>query len=266
MLGPADVLALEQYQQHEQEPAAAAAVIGRRGRKRKLPLAEMEPIVPEEDMPREVVEQQQPPLETIPEMSLPNESLMPPPPTPQYSGLGSPNSSIPLAMGSLPNVPLTPGSLAMGGMTPLGITHGESSLGIQPGSMTPLNIPPGVMTPLRDFSTSDLPHPAFTPAGLDHGGGMTPHHGIEHLESIPNLPADQVSSILNGTGMDNMGYSNMGYDDGQPQIQHGVSPRAGGMSERVAPDYHEDYDFPPSVGPAVSILNWNGFNFLLEKR
>lgn len=78
---------------------------------------------------------------------------------------------------------------------------------------------------------------AFTP--LDHGM-MTPQHpSIDQIQSIPDLPVDQVSSILNGTEMD--GFANMGYDGGP------------GMSERIASDWNDDYDFPPSVVAPVSI-------------
>ncbi|KAM8716406.1 hypothetical protein ACLKA7_003305 [Drosophila subpalustris] len=45
----------------------------------------------------------------------------------------------------------------------------------------------------------DFHHGDLTPAGLDHGQ-MTPHHaGIGDIDCIPNLPPDQVSSILNET-------------------------------------------------------------------
>lgn len=99
---------------------------------------------------------------------------------------------------------------------------------------------PGGMTPLGGMTPGGI-HGDYLPLDI-----MTPHHGIDQIESIPNLPLDQVSSILNGPGMD--GFSNMGFDDG---------PMAGpssGMSERIASDWNEndDYDFPPSVGAHVS--------------
>lgn len=111
-------------------------------------------------------------------------------------------------------------------------TSNNATAGMIPGGMTPL----GGMTP-------GGMHGDYLPLDI-----MTPHHGIDQIESIPNLPLDQVSSILNGPGMD--GFSNMGFDDG---------PMAGpssGMSERIASDWNEndDYDFPPSVGAHVSFL------------
>lgn len=90
------------------------------------------------------------------------------------------------------------------------------------------------MTPVCDYAS------AFTP--LDHGM-MTPQHpSIDQIESIPNLPVGEVSSILNRTEMD--GFANMGYDD-----SHQIG--GPGMSERIASDWNDDYDFPPSVVAAV---------------
>lgn len=82
----------------------------------------------------------------------------------------------------------------------------------------------------------------LTPLNFDHEI-MTPQHpSIDQIESIPNLPPDQVSSILNGT---EIGFDNMGYDD-----NHQIG--GAGMSERIASDWNDDYDFPPSVVAAVS--------------
>ncbi|XP_055716236.1 double-strand-break repair protein rad21 homolog isoform X1 [Phlebotomus papatasi] len=212
MLGPAELLALEQQRPEEPE------VPVKRGRKRKqVPEVEQPPPPPQIQPP------QTPQTPSIPEPEVAREqlsyeqsvgsvnvgrpsecdpSLMPPPPTPSMHHISSPHSGV---MGPLtPGLPMTPGGLLM---TP----------GI---SMTPAGM------------HGDL-------GGLDHGG-ITPHHAIENMESIPNLPADQVSSILNGTAMENMGFTNMGYEG------H-TTPRAG-MSERIANDWNEDYDFPQSVG------------------
>lgn len=73
----------------------------------------------------------------------------------------------------------------------------------------------------------------LTPAGLCHGG-MTPHHTFDNMESIPNLPADQVSAVLNG--------SFDGFDGGHH------SP-GGGLSDRVANDWHDDYEIPITNAP-----------------
>lgn len=293
MLGPVDVLALEQHQQPstDQDAMPIVAAGAKRGRKRKLPLpaiveqppAQLSAIaelstVSELDIARDVNESADVQAQSIVVGGTPavdaatpicddnllaaagqHDSLMPPPATPGYAGMESPiHSAAGLPIGSLPSIPMTPGGLAHGGLTPL--PHGDyTPLSLPDGSMTPLNLAHGGMTPgdlqHGDYGTAgpnDLHHHGgggFTPAGLDHGGGMTPHHAIENMESIPNIPADQVSSILNGTGMENLGYDG-GFDDGAGTAAMAPA-RGGGMSERAANDWNDDYDFPPSVGPAV---------------
>lgn len=95
----------------------------------------------------------------------------------------------------------------------------------------------------------------MTPAGLHHGGGMTsaglqhgdpghvmpilpramtPHHSsLENIDQIPNLPADQVSSVLNEPGMEN--FANMGFDG------HASPPTRGVLNDDV------QYESPASV-------------------
>ncbi|GAB0092394.1 RAD21 [Sergentomyia squamirostris] len=203
MLGPAEVLALEQ-----QRPEEPEVPVVKRGRKRKQ-VPEVEPpppqisasiSLPEPDVAREPMPYDQ----STPSINIPREcdqSMMPPPPTPGMQHLASPNSGVMVPLTS--GLPMTPGLTLTPSFT-MGMTPAMGDLG-----------------------------------NLDHGG-ITPHHAIENMESIPNLPADQVSSILNGTAMENMGFTNMGYE-GHP------TPRAG-MSERVPNDWNEDYDFPQSVG------------------
>lgn len=70
----------------------------------------------------------------------------------------------------------------------------------------------------------------FTPSGLDHGG-ITPNHCIENIDSIPNLHVDQVSSILNASGVEQ--YSNMGFEN---EIS----------SEKISHDWDGDYDYQSS--------------------
>ncbi|XP_034473341.1 double-strand-break repair protein rad21-like protein 1 [Drosophila innubila] len=76
----------------------------------------------------------------------------------------------------------------------------------------------------------DFHHGDLTPAGLDHGQ-MTPHHaGIGDIDCIPNLPPDQVSSILNETE--------------DPTI---TDANNFNKTCEISTDWN-DYDFPPSVG------------------
>lgn len=81
----------------------------------------------------------------------------------------------------------------------------------------------------------DFHHGDMTPAGLDHGE-MTPHHaGMGDME-LPNLPPDQVSSILNET------------EEAQQQQQRSQHPDANNFNKtcEISTDWN-DYDFPPSV-------------------
>lgn len=185
----------------------------------------------------------------------PDGSMMPPPATPGLSQIGSPNQT-PLNMGmhtpqmmpptpGMPSIPMTPGNLNHGGLTPAGLPHGGLTPGdLHHGGMTPAGLQHGGMTPAglqhgdSGHVMPDLPG-AMTPHGLDHGG-MTPHHSsLENIDQIPNLPADQVSSILNEPGMEN--FSNMGFDN------HAASPARGVLNEDVQNEWNQDYEFPASV-------------------
>lgn len=69
---------------------------------------------------------------------------------------------------------------------------------------------------------------------------------VQHQTPLPQL--DNLEDLH--PQMENMGYdqnshmqmANMGYDEHLP------AQTPGAMSERVATPWHEDYDFPPSVG------------------
>lgn len=166
MLGPADVLALDQGQ----EPEVVAAP--KRGRKRKLPVPEvplMEASIPE---PEPVRTDAQSRISAMSAMDLGgssiNDTLMPPPPTPGFEPMSSP-AQYPMlglaALGSmtptLPSIPMTPGALS----------HGME---------------------LHD----DFHHTGLTPADLAHGGITPGHPGLDGSEVFPQLQPDQVSSIL----------------------------------------------------------------------
>lgn len=189
---------------------------GKRGRKRKLPLAEVTMSAEQAAKRTSVIEETAAASVTldVPQLAQ-NESQLPPP----EADMSSLSQHVDNLASSLD-----------GGIPRAYTSNNNVTAGIIPGGMTPL----GGMTP-------GGMHGDYLPLDI-----MTPHHGIDQMESIPNLPLDQVSSILNGPGMD--GFSNMGFDDG---------PMAGpssGMSERIASDWNEndDYDFPPSVGAHVS--------------
>uniref|UniRef100_A0A182Y8L9 Rad21/Rec8-like protein N-terminal domain-containing protein n=1 Tax=Anopheles stephensi TaxID=30069 RepID=A0A182Y8L9_ANOST len=245
VLAPLDVLGVELPVERAESPTQIVA--SKRGRKRKQqPDAATTPGYLEQssnDQMRTVAGEMAPPTPASIEMrddgltadATQSSSFMPPPPTPGLSHLASPThqSHLMPPTPGMPNIPMTPGQLDHGGLTPAGLGHGG-------GELTPVGLSHGGLTP------SDLHHGGLTPAGLQHGdlgggmtphgldhGGMTPHHAsLENIDQIPNLPADQVSSILNEPGME--GFSNMGFD--------------GNTSEEIANDWNGDYEFPPSVG------------------
>ncbi|XP_029713553.2 double-strand-break repair protein rad21 homolog isoform X2 [Aedes albopictus] len=200
---------------------------------------------------------------------------MPPPATPGLSNIGSPQTSLNLGMQTpqmmpptpgMPSIPMTPGNLVHGGLTPAGLAHGGlTPVGLAHGGLTPAGLAHGGLTPAGlvhgGLTPGDLNHGGMTPAGLQHGssgqvmpelpgamtphgldhGGMTPHHAsLENIDQIPNLPADQVSSILNEPGMEN--FSNLGYDG------HTASPAREPLHEEVPNEWNQEYEFPHSVG------------------
>ncbi|CRK88226.1 CLUMA_CG002007, isoform A [Clunio marinus] len=191
ILGPADLLALEQ---HVLEPVPDSPT--KRGRKRKnQEHDDAELAIPE--VIRDVSElsaQTIAPVELKGDLGLdtaPVFGVMGPPATPSMGQLASPRQSI-------HSIPMTPGNLTHGSMTPSGFHH-----------------------------------------GLDENNPMLSDPALSNLDSIPNLNAETVSSILDGAeGMDQH-FANMGYDAQ-------ASP-SGGISERIANDWN-DYDYPASVG------------------
>lgn len=89
--------------------------------------------------------------------------------------------------------------------------------------MTPGNLTHGNMTP------------GFHHHGLDDNNPMLSDPALASLDSIPNLNAETVSSILDGTNGMDQHFANMGYDAQ-------ASPSGG-----IANDWN-DYDYPASVG------------------
>lgn len=213
-------MALDQYQDQptQQIQSQETIIAGKRGRKRKLPQAEVTLSAEQSAKRTSVIEEPVSVSLEVPQLAQ-NESQLPPP----VADMSSLSEHVDNLASSLD-----------GGIARAYTSNNNVTAGMIPGGMTPL----GGMTP--GGMHGDMP--------LDI---MTPHHGIDQIESIPNLPLDQVSSILNGPGMD--GFSNMGFDDG---------PMAGpssGMSERIASDWNEndDYDLPPSVGAHVRHSSFN---------
>ncbi|XP_058062210.1 double-strand-break repair protein rad21 homolog [Anopheles bellator] len=241
VLGPLDVLGVELPIERPETPPQGAA--GKRGRKRKQ-IPEVAATTPpaagslensgSSDQIRSGAPEMPPPTPASLEMRddtlgaaeathSSSSAFMPPPATPGLGNLASPNH--PHLMPPTPGMlPLTPGQLDHGGLTPMGLVHG---------GLTPSDLHHGGGLTPAGLHHGDLGG-GMTPHALDHGA-MTPHHSsLEHIDQIPALPADQVSSILNEPGME--GFSNMGFD--------------GNASEEIANDWNADYEFSPSVGPA----------------
>lgn len=86
------------------------------------------------------------------------------------------------------------------------------------------------------MTPGNLTHGNMTPAGFHHGldenNPMLSDPALNNLDSIPNLNAETVSSILDGTNGMDQHFANMGYE----------SPSGG-----IANDWN-DYDYPASVG------------------
>lgn len=312
VLGPLDVLGVEQ-----QQPERPESPVTRRGRKRKVaqellppdtpaPMTPMTPMTPATpghldqtsvDQLRDAVDMPPPTpvsmelrdqdmCQDVGQSFHPDGSMMPPPTTPGISNIGSPNQT-PLNLGmqspqmmpptpGMPSIPMTPGNLVHGGLTPAGLAHGGftpsglahgglTPAGLAHGGLTPAGLVHGGLTPAGlahgGLTPGDLQLGGMTPAGLQHGnsgevmpvlpgamtphgldhGGMTPHHAsLEHIDQIPNLPADQVSSILNEPGMEN--FANMGYEG------HAASPAREALHDDVHNEWNQDYEFPHSVG------------------
>lgn len=251
VLGPADLLALDQIQQEHESPTTAAS---KRGRKRKgaiqaevvaapvpanlmPPPSAAPPSVPAADDTMVHSSFGEPDLvrdaELNPRISAvsadfnnpQNDSLMPPPATPGFDSLRSPGHMFPM-----------PELSGLDPMTPLGAVP-----------MTPGNLQHGMVDIHDDFH-----HSGLTPADLQHGG-MTPHHSsMENIDALPNLPADQVSSILNDA--ENMGDNLAENISGSmaDNLDLGdltLVPAAGAnKSADIASDWNSEFDFPQTIG------------------
>lgn len=108
-------------------------------------------------------------------------------------------------------------------------------------SMMSMSIP-GMSSPPSHhhipMTPGNLTHGNMTPAGFHHGlddnNPMLSDPALNNLDSIPNLNAETVSSILDGTNGMDQHFANMGYDAQ-------ASPSGG-----ITNDWN-DYDYPASV-------------------
>lgn len=217
VLGPAEVLALEQHRIEEAE----SPVPKKQSRKRKFQdqiEVQQQQSLPEPDLARDLssvpaAHDSIAPLAVEDSINA-SDCLMPPPP----SGMQSSHNPVMFASGNLSDLHMS-GVLPMPGNISIPTPLDDVSVMSIP--MTPGNVS---MTPSHHSDNLEQ----MLPTGFD--GGMTPHHSIENIISIPNLPADQVSSILNDD------YTNMGYDGHHAD------------SHDIGNDWNDDYEFPQSVG------------------
>ncbi|XP_004519196.1 double-strand-break repair protein rad21 homolog [Ceratitis capitata] len=202
ILGPSDLLAIEHIQN---ENDANIINNNKRGRKRKQELQA------EQQAPADVTTQSLAPPEPVRDheqntgtqgqFSL-AENLIPPAESSLFDNMRSPSRMLSINdinglenLTALNDLPLTPGN----------IHHGIDA-------------------------SDDFNHGDATPAGLHHGD-QTPHHsGIEHIENLPSLPADQISSILQEA--ENM--PNMQQDNQTNKMQR---------TSDISTDWN-DYDLP----------------------
>ncbi|XP_011177098.1 double-strand-break repair protein rad21-like protein 1 [Zeugodacus cucurbitae] len=201
ILGPSDLLAIE----HIQNENDANVINNKRGRKRKHDLQPVQQILadvtaqslaaPEavRDLEQSVGQAQ---------FSL-GDNLIPPAENSLFDNMRSPSRMLSMNeingmenLTSLNDLPLTPSNLH----------HGLDA-------------------------SDDFNHGDATPAGLHHGD-QTPHHSsIEHIDHLPNLPADQVSSILQEA-------------ENIPNIQTDVQTSKAQRTSDISTDWN-DYDLPP---------------------
>lgn len=177
-LGPADMLALDHIS-NENENDSLAIITKKGGRKRKLDAGNVEPA------PADITITQQ-------NMSMPE------PVREQQEAINATADSLRLDMGGPQDISVPPAESTIYDNCPrspnpmfaLNDIHNLDNLN----STLPSDL--GNLHPDLDNDHDHFDHVHMTPGNLHHGQ-LTPHHPeIEAIESIPNLPVDQISSIL----------------------------------------------------------------------
>lgn len=254
-LGPADVLALDQHQQQE-------AADGRRGRKRKLAALLESPQAPATPAPAAAA---LPVDEVTPLMSQTVDDSVE-----RFDGSLA-GQSINFPAGDQSGEPAGLHSLVGGCEEPpliddssMALRNADGSLMAVPelpddvlprlsDSMMPLAPPVGLDGTYMDDrpdetpgysadygGAADIQSPAYAPS---YGGDVTPHHTlVDHLDTIPELPADQVQSILGDDG---------DFGESAAAAVAAAGTDAPTVSEQLANDWSDD--FPPEVATHVSV-------------
>lgn len=108
-----------------------------------------------------------------------------------------------------------------------------------PGSV--FSVAPPTPLPLEDIPAHEVSSLLQEHENEDHHDDRQPHQTPLHqLDDLDHL---QMENMGYDHQDGNMQMANMGYDEHMP-----AQTPAGAMSERVGTPWHEDYDFPASVG------------------
>ncbi|XP_037806014.1 double-strand-break repair protein rad21 homolog isoform X1 [Lucilia sericata] len=213
-LGPSDILALE----HISNDIDSSAIIqNKRGRKRKFDVLPNN-LQPNTDSCIDVTNQSLAVPETIREQEsfvATNDSL-------KVNNI-IPNESAQTAEATIFDNCSSPGPL---------FTMNDISNIDNLGSLGDLAFTPGNLHHGMD-AVDDFNHGGLTPVNLNHGHITPRHPEIETIESIPNLPVDQISSILNEAA--NMPENTIA--EGTTNLNKSCD---------LASDWN-DYAFPPSI-------------------
>ncbi|KNC31247.1 hypothetical protein FF38_14426 [Lucilia cuprina] len=213
-LGPSDILALE----HISNDIDSSAIIqNKRGRKRKFDVLPNN-LQHNPDVCIDVTNQSLAAPETIREQEsfvATNDSL-------KVNNI-IPNDSAQTAEATIFDNCSSPGPL---------FTMNDISNIDNLGSLGDLAFTPGNLHHGMD-AVDDFNHGGLTPVNLNHGHVTPRHPEIETIESIPNLPVDQISSILNEAA--NMPENTIA--EGSTNLNKSCD---------LASDWN-DYAFPPSI-------------------
>lgn len=231
-LGPSDILALDHI---SNENDSSAIIQNKRGRKRKFDVLPNN-VQSNADTSGDISTQSLAVPETIREQenqTATNDSL-------KINIIS--NESAPTAEATIFDNCPSPGPLF--NMNDISSIDNLGSLGDL--AFTPGNLQHG-MDAVDDFN-----HGGLTPVNLNHGQ-MTPRHPeIENIESIPNLPVDQISSILNEA-------------ENMPANSNTADTTNLNKSCDLTSQWN-DYGFPPSIEIQVIIRQCHNFHIFSQKK
>lgn len=212
-LGPSDILALDHI---SNDNDSSGIIQNKRGRKRKFDVLHNNPAVT--DVSGDISTQSLAVPETIREQ----ESLVTLNDSLKINNIIN-NESVQTAEHTIFDNCPSPGPLFV--MNDISNIENLESLG-------DLAFTPGNLHHEMD-AVDDFNHGGLTPVNLNHGQITPRHPEIEAIESIPNLPVDQISSILN---------------EAENMTDHTCAVAESNINKscELAQDWN-DYAFPPSI-------------------